>query len=94
MEIPVRLSLYIGLLYYFCSPSMDREPNFRAKDFFCFTKLSYVKVRLTVTFLFKVTEQLRARFLPSPQIIKKRIEGLIEREYLTRTPEDRYIYIN
>ncbi|KXJ15047.1 cullin-3 [Exaiptasia diaphana] len=41
----------------------------------------------------EVTEQLRARFLPSPQIIKKRIEGLIEREYLTRTPEDRKVYL-
>jgi len=29
--------------------------------------------------------------LPSPVIIKKRIEGLIEREYLARTPEDRYV---
>nr|CAD7444437.1 unnamed protein product [Timema bartmani] len=37
----------------------------------------------------EVTEQLKSRFLPSPVIIKKRIEGLIEREYLARTPEDR-----
>lgn len=29
--------------------------------------------------------------MPSPVIIKKRIEGLIEREYLARTPEDRYV---
>lgn len=40
----------------------------------------------------EVTEQLKSRFLPSPVIIKKRIEGLIEREYLARTPEDRKIY--
>jgi hypothetical protein len=39
----------------------------------------------------EVTDQLRGRFLPSPVIIKKRIEGLIEREYLARTPEDRYV---
>ncbi|XP_039280092.1 cullin-3 isoform X2 [Nilaparvata lugens] len=37
----------------------------------------------------EVTEQLKSRFLPSPVIIKKRIESLIEREYLARTPEDR-----
>ncbi|XP_043467188.1 cullin-3 [Leptopilina heterotoma] len=40
----------------------------------------------------EVTQQLRSRFLPSPVIIKKRIEGLIEREYLARTQEDRKIY--
>ncbi|GAB6020164.1 Cullin-3 [Chamberlinius hualienensis] len=40
----------------------------------------------------EVTEQLRSRFLPSPVLIKKRIEGLIEREYLARTPEDRKVY--
>ncbi|XP_034230690.1 cullin-3 isoform X2 [Thrips palmi] len=40
----------------------------------------------------EVTEQLKIRFLPSPVIIKKRIEGLIEREYLARTPEDRKVY--
>lgn len=41
----------------------------------------------------EVTEQLKARFMPSPQVIKKRIEGLIEREYLARTPEDRKVYV-
>lgn len=40
----------------------------------------------------EVTEQLKSRFLPSPVIIKKRIEGLIEREYLARTPDDRKVY--
>jgi len=40
----------------------------------------------------EVTEQLKARFLPNPVIVKKRIEGLIEREYLARKPDDRKIY--
>ncbi|KAK9510303.1 hypothetical protein O3M35_005117 [Rhynocoris fuscipes] len=40
----------------------------------------------------EVTEQLRSRFLPSPVVIKKRIENLIEREYLSRTTEDRKVY--
>ncbi|XP_037957132.1 cullin-3 isoform X2 [Teleopsis dalmanni] len=40
-----------------------------------------------------VTSQLKSRFLPSPVFIKKRIEGLIEREYLARTPEDRKVYV-
>ncbi|KAK7089946.1 cullin-3-like [Littorina saxatilis] len=40
----------------------------------------------------EVTEMLKPRFLPSPVVIKKRIEGLIEREYLARSQEDRKIY--
>ena len=39
----------------------------------------------------EVTEQLKSRFIPDPQFIKKRIDGLIDREYLARTPEDRYV---
>ncbi|KAH9949907.1 Cullin-domain-containing protein [Amylocystis lapponica] len=39
----------------------------------------------------EVTRQLTARFLPNPLSIKKRIEGLIEREYLERC-EDRKSY--
>lgn len=40
----------------------------------------------------EVTEQLRSRFMPSPVIIKKRIEALIEREYLARESGDRKLY--
>ncbi|KAK2143739.1 hypothetical protein LSH36_816g00116, partial [Paralvinella palmiformis] len=40
----------------------------------------------------QVTDQLRVRFLPSPIVIKKRIEGLIEREYLARSQEDRLVF--
>ncbi|XP_076064014.1 cullin 3 [Oratosquilla oratoria] len=40
----------------------------------------------------EVTDQLKSRFLPSPNLIKKRIESLIEREYLARTPDDRKTY--
>lgn len=40
----------------------------------------------------EVIEQLKSRFLPSPVIIKKRIESLIEREYLARSNEDRKVY--
>ena len=35
-------------------------------------------------------QQLKNRFSPNPIIIKKRIESLIERDYLARSPEDRY----
>jgi cullin 3 len=39
----------------------------------------------------EVTRQLASRFQPNPQNIKKRIEGLIDREYLERC-EDRKSY--
>uniref|UniRef100_A0A8R1I7W6 CULLIN_2 domain-containing protein n=1 Tax=Caenorhabditis japonica TaxID=281687 RepID=A0A8R1I7W6_CAEJA len=40
----------------------------------------------------EVTQQLRHRFLPSPTIIKQRIETLIEREYLARDDQDHRAY--
>jgi cullin 3 len=40
----------------------------------------------------EVTKQLLSRFRPNPIIIKKRIESLIEREYLERSNSNRKIY--
>lgn len=40
----------------------------------------------------EVTRQMAGRFTPSPQLIKLRIESLIEREYLQRSPADRRMY--
>eukprot|EP00027_Filamoeba_sp_ATCC50430_P010543 CAMPEP_0168562902 /NCGR_PEP_ID=MMETSP0413-20121227/12379_1 /TAXON_ID=136452 /ORGANISM="Filamoeba nolandi, Strain NC-AS-23-1" /LENGTH=717 /DNA_ID=CAMNT_0008594377 /DNA_START=100 /DNA_END=2253 /DNA_ORIENTATION=+ len=40
----------------------------------------------------EVTKQLSSRFMPNPMIIKKRIESLIEREYLERSKTDRKMY--
>ncbi|ONK73912.1 uncharacterized protein A4U43_C03F860 [Asparagus officinalis] len=40
----------------------------------------------------EVTKQLQARFLPNPVVIKKRIESLIEREFLERDKSDRKLY--
>ena len=39
--------------------------------------------------LAQCVQQLKNRFNPNPVVIKKRIEGLIERDYLARSPEDR-----
>jgi len=44
------------------------------------------------TLVAECTDMLRSRFLPSPVVIKKRIEGLIEREYLARSQDDRKVY--
>ena len=40
----------------------------------------------------EVTKQLQSRFLPNPIVIKKRIESLIEREFLERDKADRKLY--
>nr|GEV29749.1 cullin-3A-like [Tanacetum cinerariifolium] len=40
----------------------------------------------------EVTKQLQTRFLPNPVVIKKRIESLIEREFLERDKDDRKLY--
>jgi cullin 3 len=40
----------------------------------------------------EVIEQLKTRFMPSPLVIKKRIESLIERDYLARSTDDRKSY--
>ena len=41
----------------------------------------------------EVVAQLSKRFQPSPVVIKKRIEGLIEREYIKRSDSDRKVYV-
>ncbi|PAV89355.1 hypothetical protein WR25_05585 [Diploscapter pachys] len=40
----------------------------------------------------EVTEQLKHRFMPSPQLIKQRTESLIERDYLARDTADHRMY--
>jgi cullin 3 len=40
----------------------------------------------------EVTKQLSIRFTPPPQFIKKRIESLIEREYLERSEKEHRVY--
>jgi cullin 3 len=40
----------------------------------------------------EVSHQLSVRFTPEPANIKKRIESLIEREYLERSESDRKVY--
>ena len=40
----------------------------------------------------EVTHQLAPRFIPNPAVIKKRIESLLEREFLERDASDRKLY--
>ena len=40
----------------------------------------------------EVTAQLQSRFVPTPSLIKARIEALIEREYLERDESNMKIY--
>ena len=40
----------------------------------------------------EVSKQLSNRFMPNPSIVKKRIESLIEREYIERANGDRRLY--
>ncbi len=40
----------------------------------------------------EVSRQLSTRFVPNPTVIKKRIENLIEREFLERDQTDRKLY--
>mmetsp|Transcript_33204 Transcript_33204/g.72436 ORF Transcript_33204/g.72436 Transcript_33204/m.72436 type:complete len:778 (+) Transcript_33204:129-2462(+) len=42
--------------------------------------------------ILEVTKHLTSRFVPSPTLIKQRIEKLIEREYLERSQQDRRVY--
>jgi cullin 3 len=42
--------------------------------------------------IIECTEQLQNRFMPSPDLIKKRIESLIDREYIERSEYNRKIY--
>jgi cullin 3 len=54
-----------------------------------------MKARKTLThneLIAEVTKQLSVRFNPSPQFVKKRIESLIEREYLERAEDDHKVY--
>lgn len=70
---------------------------FVIKKFFFFWISNHNLMYKTILFqhnnlVAEVTDQLKSRFLPSPILIKKRIESLIEREYLARTPEDRLVF--
>eukprot|EP00276_Gloeochaete_wittrockiana_P009950 CAMPEP_0184657638 /NCGR_PEP_ID=MMETSP0308-20130426/20785_1 /TAXON_ID=38269 /ORGANISM="Gloeochaete witrockiana, Strain SAG 46.84" /LENGTH=732 /DNA_ID=CAMNT_0027095707 /DNA_START=65 /DNA_END=2263 /DNA_ORIENTATION=- len=67
----------------------DRKPQIEAAI------VRVMKSRKTMehnNLISEVTKQLSSRFLPNPTVIKKRIESLIEREFLERCGDDRRMY--
>ncbi|GBF91645.1 hypothetical protein Rsub_03949 [Raphidocelis subcapitata] len=67
----------------------DRKPQIEAAI------VRIMKSRKTLdhnAIITEVTRQLQPRFVPNPAVIKKRIESLIEREFLERDPNDRKTY--
>ncbi|XP_018653890.1 putative cullin [Schistosoma mansoni] len=59
------------------------------------TIVRVMKARKTLShgqLVVEVIEQLKSRFVPTPVMIKQRIESLIEREFLARLEDDRRVY--
>ena len=59
------------------------------------TIVKVMKSRKTIdhnSLIGECTKILSIKFTPDPQVIKKRIEGLIEREYMERDKDDRRYY--
>nr|CAH8868114.1 unnamed protein product [Trichobilharzia regenti] len=59
------------------------------------TIVRIMKARKTLShgqLVVEVIEQLKSRFVPTPLMIKQRIESLIEREFLARMEDDRRVY--
>eukprot|EP00117_Sycon_ciliatum_P030153 scpid29936/ scgid23840/ Cullin-3 len=67
----------------------DRKHEIEA----CIVRIMKARKKLVHNVLVaECTDQLRSRFLANPVAIKKRIEGLIERDYLARNADDRKTY--
>lgn len=68
----------------------DRKPQIEA----AVVRIMKARKRLSHNELIaQVTQQLSSRFIPLPAVIKKRIESLIERDFLERDAADRSVYI-
>jgi len=67
----------------------DRKPTIEA----AIVRIMKARKRLDInTIVTEVTKQLSSRFLPNPHVVKKRIESLIEREFIERDADDRRFF--
>lgn len=74
---------------------IERTQNMRRRHQIDAAIVRIMKTRKTLnhmSLLTEVVDQLKARFQPSGTDIKKRIESLIDQDYLERDPSDRTIY--
>ena len=68
----------------------DRKPQIEA----AIVRLLKARKRLDInTIVTEVTAQLSARFVPDPQTIKKRLESLLERDFVERDAADRRVFV-
>jgi cullin 3 len=68
----------------------DRKPQIEA----AIVRIMKAKKRLDYnSIVLEVTSQVRNRFLPTPGDIKKHLEGLIDRDFIERDPDDRKVYL-
>lgn len=68
----------------------DRKPQIEA----AIVRIMKAKKRLDYnSIVLEVTSQVRNRFLPTPGDIKKHLEGLIDRDFIGRDPDDRKVYL-
>nr|CCA18689.1 Cullin family protein putative [Albugo laibachii Nc14] len=90
-------------LYPFSEPISSANPRnvivfLTADCFFCTVEAVIVRVMKARRqmehshLIAEVVRQMAGRFTPSPQLIKMRIESLIERDYLQRSVNDRRLY--
>lgn len=78
----------------------ERRPRLTDESVACEQTVEAAIVRIMKTrkqmqhnqLIAEVTRQMTGRFTPTPQLIKLRIESLIEREYLQRSAADRRLY--
>ncbi len=87
---PLSMCIISGTVIH-CSCCQPQETHAADTDFSAVCS-TYAQTLDHNSVIAEVTRQLSSRFLPNPAVIKKRIESLIEREFLERDANDRRMY--